>query len=139
MTTQPYILYPFQFKEMVLTDRALDALGFTPYWSGPGDSGTRQLDLSESGAQYRLRVMDGSDDCNDGWGEPQFCPYGYIDESGTVSIYFLHDLYEDIKAKRSSEELASFIEATKGQDVNMYYYIESYMKYIEAGDLLVHF
>jgi len=123
--------YPFEFNELLLTNKLLDTLGFTEYWSGCGDFGDRRLQLVESvpGALYQIWVIDESEDPESGYStSPQYNSQHFSTEDwGT--IYFLHELYEDIKLKRTEEELTAFVTLIKKRGVNMGSYIESYLEY----------
>lgn len=117
--------YPFEFKELPLTDKMLDKLGFTEYHDGSGDSGDRRF------GKYKLWSIDEKDDSADGYGSwaPEYSAKYFCSDHRAVqfrSIYFLHDLYEDIKIN-NPEELDAFIEKTKR--VNMYPFIKSYLEF----------
>jgi hypothetical protein len=129
--------YPFEFKEMLLTDKVLDKLGFSEYWAGSGDFGERtfgeKINQWKYSKWYRIVEVDEMDDPESGYGygKPEYCPQHYHSPfKGKVfrDIYFLHDLYEDI-SDNSPETLEQFIEKTKEKGVNMYPYIESYLKW----------
>lgn len=133
--------YPFEFDEMLLTERALDALGFTEYWSGSGEFGDRGLDLGakvgderltskEEYPKYFIYEMDGMDDVDQGYSsEPKFAPRRYVSKGFDKTLYFLHEMYEDILSRRTPEEVSNFIELTKLKGINMYPYIKSYIDY----------
>lgn len=125
--------YPFEFKEMLLTDKALDVLGFSEYWAGAGDFGERRLNLGNAGAHYTIIEHDEKDDESDGYGpwpttySP--CHFSADFKSPSGSIYFLHEMYEDIVATRTPEEVERFIEITKQRGINMYPFIKSYLEF----------
>lgn len=134
--------YPFEFEELLLTERVLDVLGFTEYWAGCGDFGDRRLDLGGKVGDERLTskkeypsyfiyVLDETEDPESGYGygKPKYCSEKVFSKNFDSILYFLHDLYEDILKRRTPEEIEAFIEITKKKDVNMYPYIESYLKY----------
>lgn len=121
--------YPFEFKEMLLTDRSLDKIGFSEYWGDAGESGTRTLQLADK-VFYRIHDMDELDDqCGGYCGEEEYYP-GHFTTNNWHTIYFLHEMYEDVK-ERSPEYLEIFVEKCK--KVNMLPYIKSYLNYIENG------
>lgn len=136
--------YPFEFDEMNLTEDALDRLGYTEYWSGCGDFGERFFSVKRADG-----VLDDKRGCHivtvqDTMEDGSAFPYGYDDQpcytpsyySGTRkgpktrTLYFIHDLYEDI-AENAPLLLDIFIEQTKKEGVNMYPYIKSYLDYKE--------
>jgi len=123
--------YPFEFSELLLTNQCLDWLGFTEYWAGSGDFGDRRLDLGEPGAKYLIYEIDGKEDDADGYGQHpiQCCVRHYITEDFMGSLYFLHELYEDIKKRRTPKELNVFLE--KCGMAHMMPYMDSYLAYIE--------
>lgn len=119
------IEYPFKFQEMLLTDKALDALGFSEYWDSSGDFGTRSF-WSYTLIEY-LETED--PDCGYGIGQAWYSPHHYAEgfDHGGKRLYFLHELYESIKTW-TPNELDKFVDKTKEIGVNMYPYIESYLK-----------
>ena len=130
--------YPFEFKELLLTDKVLDVLGFSEYWAGSGDFGTRCFGEKISEGQYkrwyRILEIDESEDPDAGYGgTPEYCASHFMTDhfyknAKTRYIYFLHDLYEDIK-DNAPEVLDLFIEKTKEEGVNMYPYIKSWIEF----------
>ena len=128
--------YPFEFEEMPITDKVLDTLGFCEYWSGCGDFGTRMVGEKISEHQYSKSYTiveeDEMDDDSLGYsGSPKYSARHYHSPFSSKkhrSIYFLHDLYEDI-SENAPEVLDLFIEKTKENGVNMYPYIKSYLEY----------
>lgn len=134
--------YPFEFKEMILTGKALTALGYTEYWAGCGDFGERKFGVRINENQFDINYgihtiveMDEKEDDADGYGAfSQYSPRIYCNSfknNLNRNIYFLHDLYEDI-AENAPKLLDLFIEQTKKKGVNMYPYIESYLKFKES-------
>lgn len=133
--------YPFKFKELLLTDKVLDVLGFSEYWAGSGDFGDRRLDLGAKVGDERLTSkneypdyyimeMDENYDPSGGYGgESEYYARSYLSKGFDSYMYFLHEMYEDILARRTPEEVASFIELTKKDGVNMYPFIKSYLEY----------
>lgn len=128
--------YPFEFDEMVLTDKVLDVLGFSEYWAGASEYGERTFGILKTQNQYeksyRIVEHDEMDDGEQGYGNsPKYSPNHFTSPFKSKvhrSIYFLHDLYEDI-SDNAPELLEHFIEKTKEKGVNMYPYIESYLSY----------
>lgn len=116
--------YPFEFNELLLTNRVLDVLGFSEYWAGSGGFGTRSFN------GYRVHQIDENEDPEGGYGlgEPQYCSEHFC-TNDFHPIYFLHEMYEDMVARCSPEFVKDFIEFTKKKGVNMYPYIESYLKH----------
>lgn len=129
------ITYPFEFKELLLTDKALDVLGFSEYWAGSGDFGERSFGI-QGVELFRLVEIDESDDPESGYGygEPEYssCHYGspFNSKNSLSRIYFLHELYESI-AEVTPTLLEMFVEKTKQKGVNMYPYIKSWIDYKE--------
>lgn len=134
------ITYPFEFRELILTQGVLDTLGFSEYWGDCGDSGTRTLDLGakvgderllakKEFPSYNIHVIDETDDpCAGYCGAPLYYSET-ITNKDFVPMYFLHEMWEDIVARRTTEEVQAFVELTMKRGVNMYPYIESYIKY----------
>jgi hypothetical protein len=136
--------YPFKFKELLLTDKVLDVLGFSKYWNGCGDFGDRRLDLGgvvedkrltskNEYPKYFIQEVDEIDDPESGYGygEPEYSSRHFCTKGFEKRIYFLHEMYEDILQRRTPEEVEKFIEITKKEGVNMFPYIESWIKYKE--------
>lgn len=133
--------YPFEFKEMHLSDRVLDKLGFTEYWAGCGDFGDRRLDLGATKGDERLSAkdqypmyliyhideQDQDESSGQGYGEPEYVPSHLCTKSFQKDLYFLHDMYEDILENRTPEELEAFVELTK--KVLMYPFLKSYLDF----------
>mgnify|MGYP001329952384 CR=1 FL=1 len=120
------VTYPFDFNELLITRDVLDKLGFTEYWAGSGDYGTRLLKFS-SGPFYTIKEMDSLEDNSSGYSYAEYSANRYLSENFSKSLYFLHDLYEDIWSRRTYDEVCEFVEKTK--EVNMYPYIESWINY----------
>jgi len=129
--------YPFEFKELLLTNKVLDILGFSEYWAGASEYGERAFGKKISENQYeswyRIVENDEMDDptCGYGGGEPEYSSCHYSHPFGAKSmgsIYFLHELYESI-AENSPDVLGLFVEKTKEKGVNMYPYIKSWIEY----------
>jgi hypothetical protein len=120
------MIYPFEFRELLLTDGVLDALGFSPYWGGSGEYGERRF------GSYYIIDHDEMDDpeCGYGSSKPMYSSQHFSEgfKTDMNTLYFLHELYESI-AKNSPEDLEAFVEKTKENGVNMYPYIESYLEY----------
>ena len=132
------MIYPFKFKEMNLTQKSLDVLGFGKYNDKTGTFGYRRLtlprELSDTKIceQYELWVVDETEDEIEGYGYglPKYCPEHMFCRKGeTERIYFLHDLLCSIKENCSDIFYNYFIELTKGKGINMYCYIESFLNY----------
>lgn len=143
--------YPFEFTELILTDRILDLLGFTEYWGGPGDFGDRRLGIkldknrfdSNYSVFYIYQYDEKDDECDGyGYGEPQYVPSyyalpGYYYSAGQIaeqiktgvysSIYFLHELYDAID--KFTPDLIPFLESNISK-YNMKPYLDSYKKFI---------
>lgn len=133
--------YPFEFKEMHLSDRVLDKLGFSEYWAGCGDFGDRRLDLGgqkgderltmkDQYPMYLIYVIDEQDQdeaSGQGYGEPEYVPYHFCAKNFRTDLYFLHDMYEDILQNRTPKELKTFIELTK--KVLLYPFLKSYLDF----------
>lgn len=138
--------YPFEFREMKLTNKALDMLGFSEYWGGCGDFGDRRLDLGGKVGDERLKEKDQypsyliyvideqeqDEGSGQGYGEPEFVPEHFCTKSFQGDMYFLHDMYEDILANRTPEEVAAFVELTKKKGVNMWPFLRSYLEFKKA-------
>ena len=123
--------YPFKFKSLLLTDGVLDALGFSEYWAGCGDFGTRSLSLGNpENKWYMIYDIDETEDDTGGYGTgaPEYCEKHFCTEDFN-SIYFLHEMYEDIVSRRSEDEILSFVEILKKKGVNMYPHLQSYLEY----------
>jgi len=133
-------LFP-HFSECLITEQLLDVMGFSEYWSGSGDYGDRRLDLGGKVGDERLTSkkeypvywifeFDSKDDECDGYGYGSPCrvPQHFADKD-MVSMYFLHEMYEDIVTRRTPEEVEMFITILKKKGVNLYPYIESYLKW----------
>lgn len=132
--------YPFKFNELLLTSKVLDVLGFSEYWGDCGESGTRTLNLGGTVGDprlvnkkeyplYHIHEIDETEDPAAGYGGPPMYSSRYFTDKDFCSIYFLHDMYEDIINRRTPEEIEKFIEITKRKGTNMYPHIESYLKY----------
>lgn len=125
--------YPFEFKELLITDKVLDALGFSEYWAGSGDFGERSFGV-EGVRLFRIVEIDEIDDpdAGYGYGEPEYCArhYGepFSSRNSLKNIYFLHELYESVLANCPGL-MDMFVEKTKG--VNMYPYIKSWVEFKE--------
>lgn len=128
-------MYPFEFSEMLLTSRALDKLGFTEYWAGSGDFGTRSFGiLLNDGSNNRyekdkwiqiIELDEKDDDCDGYCSDKWYAPCRYIGKY-TGSIYFLHELYEELLAQTPHLEEYFLEQCTK---CNMINYINSYLEY----------
>jgi hypothetical protein len=135
--------YPFEFNELLLTSELLDNMGFSEYWGDSGDSGSRTLNLGAkigderliSNKEYPLyyihEIDEKNDECDGYCGSLNYCPFK-ITNKDFHSMYFLHEMYEDILSRRTPEELDKFLEITKSTNVNCYNYLMSYLKYKEA-------
>lgn len=137
------VTYPFEFNEMILTDKVLDVLGFSEYWAGSGGFGDRRLELGGQVGDERLTSkkeypnyfvyeVDESEDPASGYGgEPEYSSAHFCGNGFSPRLYFLHEMYEDILSRRTPEEIEKFIEITKRNGVNMYPYIKSWIDYKE--------
>lgn len=124
--------YPFEFKELLITDKVLDVLGFGEYWAGASEYGERSFGI-EGVELYRIVEHDEMDDPACGYGStpPEYssCHYSKPFKSKTMgNIYFLHELYESI-AETTPTLLEMFVEKTKEKGVNMYPYIKSWLEF----------
>lgn len=125
--------YPFEFNELLLTDKCLDVLGFSEYWAGSGDFGERCFGI-EHQELYRIVEIDESEDPSSGYGggQPEYCSCNYGEpfksKNSLRRIYFIHELYESILENNPSL-IEMFIEKTKSKGVNMYPYIKSWLEY----------
>jgi len=133
--------YPFKFKALIITDKMLDILGFTEYWGGSGDFGDRRLDLGgqvedkrliskNEYPMYFIFKIDETDDPESGYGysKPEYCSAHFCTKD-FETIYFLHEMYDDIVARRTPEEIERFIEIIQKKGINMFPFIKSYMEY----------
>lgn len=139
------ITYPFDFIEMLLTHSALNALGFTEYCGGCGAFGDRRLDLGAKKEDVRLTnkkeypfylINEMDEETQDeasgqGYGEPYYCVKHYTNKD-FKTMYFLHEMYEDILTRRTPEEIVIFIELTKKKNVNMWPFLRSYIEYKDS-------
>lgn len=126
------IPYPFEFKELLLTNKALDVLGFSEYWAGCGEFGERSFGIQRV-ELYLIVEHDEMSGYDYGYGEPEYstCHYSNPFKAKTFGrIYFLHELYESI-AEVTPNLLEMFVEKTKQEGVNMYPYIKSWIDYKE--------
>jgi hypothetical protein len=122
--------YPFEFRELLLTERILDKLEFSEYHSSCGEFGSRWFGIKISEHQfqtpvYRLWEIDEKDDDCDGYcKDANYVARYWCSENFSTALYFLHDLYEDIKA--NTPELLPLLEK-RAKKINMLPYIESYL------------
>lgn len=127
--------YPFEFKELLLTDGVLDSLGFTDYHAGSGDFGDRRLDLGGKVGDtfltskneypfYFIFVIDHQEP--DYYYEDVITPKHFCTKD-FKTIYFLHEMYEDILKRRTADEVSEFI--NKCNKTGMSGYLNSYLKY----------
>ena len=122
--------YPFEFQECNLTSKLLNFLGFSEYWDSNTDAGTRVLTLSEKYA-YRIWDEDEKEDETEGYGgwtkyQPQHF-HSDFDHKKFYTLYFLHDMFEDINDNIGVEAGLLFIELCKKK--NCKDFIESYLEY----------
>ena len=117
--------YPFEFKELLLTDFVLTKLGFTPYHDGAGDYGDRRLDLGKR-PYFEIIEIDAKDDVYDGYGITKEIGSGHYTRD-CEDLYFLHELYEEILSDCTVDEVNVFVEKCK--EANCYPYLESYLEY----------
>lgn len=135
-TPEIKIEYPFKFKELLITDKVLDVLGFSEYWAGSGDFGERTFGIKKSEHQYekwyRIVENDETEDPASGYGgTPEYSSQYFSSPFNAKkhrAIYFLHDLYEDI-SDNAPELLETFVEKLKEKGVNMLPILQSYLKY----------
>ena len=124
--------YPFEFDELRLTYRMLDVLGFTEYWAGGSDDyGERTFGISGVKIYWLGCISESEDPCSGYCKEPVYQAEKFrtaFKYGKDKNIYFLHDLYDDIK-ENAPEVLEIFIEKTRENGVNMYSYIESYLEW----------
>jgi hypothetical protein len=110
--------YPFEFKELLLTDNVLDLLGFGEYWGGAGEYGNRALrfGMPEGNGvrSYCITEYDGGVQQVD-WSEQEYFPSHFGSEDFKKTIYFLHELYEDIVSTRTQEEVDWFVEKVSAE------------------------
>lgn len=128
--------YPFEFDEMLLTDEVLDLLGFTQYHGGAGDFGDRRLDLGGkvgdpellSKKEYPLYFIHVIDHLDGNYWEDVVTPKHFCTKDFRT-IYFLHEMYEDILSRRTADEASRFIQLCN--QTGMSGYLSSYIKYKE--------
>ena len=117
----------------LITDLILDKLGFTPYQDGAGDYGHRTLAYPNKppynkSNMYEIICYDEKDDANDGYGEqPEYGDGHYASGNNYSSMYFIHELYDDVRLTMSTEFFNYFIEQLKKN--NLFPYIESYLNH----------
>lgn len=124
--------YPFEFTECLLTDSVLDALGFTEYWSGSGEYGDRKLKLGST--YYMIFEMDPLEDEDQGYSSKHVrCPGHFVSDGFETRLYFLHDMIEDVKARRTPNEYDVFLSLCKQRGVNLGSYLDSYFEWKEQA------
>lgn len=131
----------YQFSKLLLTDKVLDTLGFTEYWGECGEFGNRQLYLQAEDAdpiplakgefpRYLIYEMDELPYGQDaGYALVTKYEAAYFSTKDFFPIYFLHEMYEDIVCRRAPEEVEFFTDLLKKKGVNMYPYIEEYLRW----------
>jgi len=125
--------YPFKFNECILTEDILDKLGFSDYWAGSGEFGNRTFSKERDDGSntsefaYRMVVSDQLDDGSMGWGKLEYKPEYFIVEDFQTTLYFLHDLYENIFSKENEELNKLFL--SKCTEIGLESYIQSYLNY----------
>lgn len=123
--------YPFEFDECLLTGELLTFLGFGEYWDKNGTSGTRTLNLGEAIPFYKIWYVEEMEDGNEGYGDTkEYCPAKFFSADHNSNLYFLHDLYEDIKATLGNSGLQTFRELCFSK--NLKRAIESYENYLKT-------
>ncbi len=123
--------YPFKFRELLVTSKLLDVLGFT---DGDDDCGgvscTRCLLNEEGFVAYRLSEIYENPDVDEGYGQNPEYTSEYHRKFNTYThghdLYFLHELYEDI-----AEKNPKFVEKTKEVGVNVFPYIKYWLQFKE--------
>src|SRR5690348_1840140 len=122
----------FEFNELLITDRVLDRLGFSPYWDEHCTWGGRTITFGEKEASIRIIDQEEMDDDTEGnWFDgshvsPHFRYAGWFDvpkTDGDSDLYFLHQLYDVVKYK-CPDFLNEFKERCAKN--NMKAYIDSY-------------
>jgi hypothetical protein len=110
---------------MKMTTELLDKLGFSEYWAGCGDFGERSLDLGGKAGDERLLskkeyplyyIIDIDEETCGPYGEVYKREYQFANKHW-VKIDTLHDMVEDIKSRRTPEEVEKFFEILREKDL----------------------
>jgi hypothetical protein len=115
--------YPFEFNELLLTDKILDILGFTEYQDKNGDDGIRTLFLGEN--IFTIWDIGELHDDSYGYGKGIYVSHHFCTLTDIKPIYFLHELWDYINEKTS--QIALFEQICRKN--NMGYYIDSYLEW----------
>lgn len=115
--------YPFEFEECLLTDDLFHTLGFE-FWGGSGDF----YDAGIEGIRYR--IIQGQFEPDDTLGYisgPKRMDVARFMTSDFKTMYFLHEMYEDIVSRCSTEDKTKLFQLFEKHNLSPY--IESYLKY----------
>lgn len=116
------MFFPFEFRECLLTSELLDHLGFSEYHDGCGDFGHRFLMLGEN--KY---VIYEHDELIYGDGLSNDYIASHILNKNFESLYFLHEMYEDIVKLFTYSGQKKFLKLCENKRVNRY--LVSYLNY----------
>lgn len=116
----------FDFKELILTAKVFDLLGFSEYWAGASEFGSRSLNLA--GHNFRIQDIDTLEAGYEGWGYNVYEPQHFTSEDFQTTFHFLHDIYEYIVKTMPSEAVSAFIEKAACKELAGY--LSSYQAYI---------
>ena len=110
-----------------ITTELLDKLGFSEYWAGCGDYGDRRLDLGGKVGDLRLTskgeyphywIWDIDEETCGPYGEVYKRDYQFANKDW-AELETLQDMYEDIKKRRTPEEVERFLEILKEKDIQI--------------------
>jgi len=122
----------FEFEECLITDQMLEKIGFT-YRDGAGENGYYRLYFGEKEPykeMYEIIQADEADDGNYGYGPVKiYIPFHFLDKDWNT-IYFFHELVEDIK-RRCSDEFYEFF-MVKCVEENLMFYVDSYFDWVKT-------
>ena len=117
--------YPFEFRELLLTDLLLKEFGFIEWSDDCGDSNHCSITLA--GVKIEIHETDELSDGGVGsYVESEYSSAHFTDKD-FYPIYFLHDLYEYIISFKNEDVISEFLKLCKKN--NMYNYIETYINY----------
>lgn len=122
--------YPFEFNELLLTEKVIQYMGFNNWWGDSGDGYEIAFGKENdptSVVNYRLRAT-----CEES--EPYSYSTSYYQTQHIMNdkfepLYFIHELYEDIVKNASVKDFNILI--THFKKLSVYPYIQSYLKYKE--------
>lgn len=106
-------------EKLLLTDKILDKLGFTPYNDENGDSGTRILYVGDN--ILKVWDMDEIDDETQGYGSPAKYRAKHFMIPDYGPVYFLHELLDVINKE---DIMLEFVR--KCHLYNMGFYLDEY-------------